>query len=62
MEIRPGTLYRVTVTEYDSGVQRKDSNDTKYFTTLEEAKAYQAHWEKGGNYECFWRCEVEQVS
>jgi hypothetical protein len=56
-----GTLYKVTVVEYDCGVQRVDPNDTKYFTTLEEAEAYKAHWEKGGSRECYWRAEIVKM-
>jgi len=59
-EVMLGTLYRVTVTEYDCGVQRVDPSDTKIFTTLEEAKAYKAHWETGGSRECYWRAEIQQ--
>jgi hypothetical protein len=58
-EVKLGTLYRVTVTEYDCGVQRVDPNDTKIFTTLEEATAYKAHWETGGSRECYWRAEIQ---
>lgn len=54
-------LYRVTVVEYEAGVQRIDPNDTKLFTTLEEAKAYKAHWD-GGSRECYWRAEIEQIA
>jgi hypothetical protein len=36
-------------------------NDTKYFTTLEEAEKYKAHWETGGSYECFWRANIERI-
>ena len=41
MEVKPETLYRVEITEYEAGWgQRQDPADTKYFTTLEEAEAY----------------------
>jgi len=53
-----GPLYRVEVTEYDEGIQRRDPNDTKIFTTLEEAEKYKAHWEQGGSRECYWRAEI----
>jgi hypothetical protein len=59
-EVKLGTLYRVTVTEYDCGVQRVDPNDTKIFTTLEEAEAYKAHWETGGSPECYWRADIQK--
>jgi hypothetical protein len=61
-EVKMGTLYKVTVTEYEAGWgQRVDDNDTKYFTTLEEAEKYKAHWETGGSYECFWRARIERI-
>ena len=61
-EVTYTELYRVTVTEYESGWgQRTDPNDTKLFTTLEEAKAYQAHWQTGGSAECYWRAEIEKI-
>jgi len=41
MEVNVGNLYKVVITEYESGWgQRCDPDDTKFFTTLEEAKAY----------------------
>jgi hypothetical protein len=49
------------VTEYECGVQRVDPNDTRFYTTLEEAKAYKAHWETGGDRDCYWRAEIQQV-
>ena len=60
-EVRFTELHRVTVTEYDCGVQRVDPSDTKIFTTLEEAQAYKAHWEKGGDRECYWRAEIQKI-
>ena len=61
-EVRLDGLYKVTVTEYDCGVQRVDSNDTKYFTTLVEVQNYKAHWERGGSRECYWRAEITKVN
>jgi hypothetical protein len=60
-EVKLGTLYKVTVTEYDCGVQRVDENDTKYFTTLEEAEKYKAYWETGGSRECYWRASITKL-
>jgi hypothetical protein len=60
-EVKLGTLYRVTVTEYDCGVQRVDPDDTKYFTTLEEAEKYKAHWETGGNHGYYWRASITRM-
>ena len=62
MEVKPGTLYRVVITEYEAGWgQRVDPSDTKFFTTLAEAQAYKAHWEKGGSYETYWRGEITKI-
>jgi hypothetical protein len=62
MEVKPETLYRVEITEYEAGWgQRMDRADTKYFTTLEEAKGYKAHWEEGGSYETYWRAEITKI-
>ena len=60
-EVKMGTLFKVTVTEYEDGVQRVDENDTKYFTTLEEAQKYKTHWENGGSRECYWRAEIRKL-
>jgi hypothetical protein len=61
-EVKLSGLYKVTVTEYDCGAQRIDPNDTKFFTTYEEAVAYKAHWETGGSRECYWRASIETVA
>jgi hypothetical protein len=61
MRVELGTLYQVTVTEYDCGVQRVDDRDTRVYTTLEEAEAYKAHWETGGDRDCYWRAEIQQI-
>jgi hypothetical protein len=57
------TLYSVTITEYERGMgQRVDSNDTRVFTTYEEARKYADHWEEGGSPDCFWRARIEKIS
>jgi hypothetical protein len=62
MEVKVGPLYKVVITEYEAGWgQRCDPEDTKFFTTLEEAKAYSARWEEGGSYEIFWRGEITKI-
>lgn len=62
MRVEVQGLYKVTVTEYDCGVQRIDPEDTRFYTTLEEAQAYKKHWEEGGSPECYWRARIEQVN
>jgi hypothetical protein len=61
-EVKLSGLYKVTVTEYECGVQRVDPDDTRFYTTLEEATAYKAHWEKDGNPEYYFRAEIQKVS
>ena len=61
MEVKLNTLYKVTVVEYDMGVQRVDPEDTRYFTTLEEAQAYKARQDCGSP-ECYWRAHIEKVA
>ena len=62
MEVKLGTLYRVTITEYERGWgQRVDPSDTKIFTTLEEAEKYAAHWEEGGTPDYFWRANIDKI-
>ena len=61
-EVKLGGVFKVTVTEYARGWgQHVDPNDTKYFTTLEEAEKYKAHWEEGGSPDYFWRAEITKM-
>lgn len=63
MEVKLNGLYRVSINEYERGWgQRNDPSDTKFFTTLKEAKVYAAHWEEGGTSEYFWRATIEKVA
>ena len=62
-EVKLSGLYKVTITEYERGWgQRVDPNDTKFFTTEEEAKKYAERWEEGGTPDYFWRARIERVS
>ena len=62
MEVKPSTLYRVEITEYEAGWgQRVDPADTKYFTTYQEALAYKDHWEQGDSYEIYWRAHITKI-
>jgi hypothetical protein len=60
-EVKLTGVYKVTVTEYECGVQRVDPDDTRYYTTREEAEKYKAHWETGGSREFYWRAEITKV-
>ena len=62
MEVKLNGVFKVTITEYERGWgQRVDDNDTKYFTTLEEAKAYAKRWEDGSTPDYFWRADIRKV-
>ena len=62
MEVTLNGVYRVTVTEYERGWgQRTDPEDTRYFTTLDEAEKYKKHWEEGGSPDYFWRAEITKM-
>ena len=62
MEVKLNGVYKVIIIEYERGWgQRVDDNDTKYFTTLEEAKAYAKRWEEGGTPDYFWRADIRKV-
>lgn len=61
-EVKMGTLWRVTVTEYEQGWgQRPCEDETKFFTTKEEAEAY-AKTCNTGTYELFWRATVTKIT
>lgn len=61
-EIKLNGVYKVTVIEYERGWgQRVDDNDTKYFTTLEEAEKYKKRWEEGGSPDYYFRAEITKV-
>ena len=60
-EVKPGPLFKVVVTEYErSWGQRACPDETKFFTTSEEAEAY-AKQQSVGDYEIYWRGEVTRV-
>ncbi len=62
-EVKLSGLYKVSITEYERGWgQRVDPNDTKFFTTLEEAEKYAKHWEEGGNPDYYFRARIEKVN
>ncbi len=62
-EVKLSGLYKVSITEYERGWgQRVDPNDTRFFTTLEEAEAYAKRWEEGGTPDYYWRARIEKVN
>jgi hypothetical protein len=61
-EIEMTSIWKVGIVEYEAGIQRFDPNDTKFFTTEAEAKAYASRWEEGGSSECYWRATITRVA
>jgi len=59
-EVKLRKLYKVFVIEYDMGTQRIDPNDTKFFTTLDEAVTYSKEWET--DRECYYKATIEKVA
>ena len=60
-EVKIGTLYKVTVTEYEAGWgQRLCPEETKFFTTRKEAETY-AEACNQGTYEIYWRARIDQI-
>jgi hypothetical protein len=61
MEVKIDDLFRVTVTEYDSGAQRACPELTRYFTTRPEANAYARTQDQTVSPELFYRADVVRV-
>jgi hypothetical protein len=61
MEVKISGLYKVTVIEYDQGVQRSTPDYDKYYTTEAEAKAYAHQIQTIGNSDCYYRATVERI-
>lgn len=59
MRVDPKSLYKVTMTEYDNGVQRPMG--TEFFTTEAEAKAFCLEY-AGGSYDCYYRATYERIN
>jgi hypothetical protein len=61
MEIAPGSIYKVTVTEYERGWGQRDCPDlTKYFDDALEAANYAASQDQGTE-EIYWRAAVRKL-
>jgi hypothetical protein len=58
-EVRFSALYRVTMTEYDNGVQHEMG--TKFFDNEAEAKRFCAEY-AGGTSDCYFRARYERVA
>lgn len=60
MEVKvTGTLYKVTMTEYERGYGQRDMG-VKFFTTEEEAKQFCKDY-ASGDPECFYRADYRKV-
>ncbi len=55
-----GPLYKVTMTEYESGYGQRHMGET-FFTTEEEAKQFCKEYASGDS-ECFYRAEYRRVA
>jgi hypothetical protein len=61
-EVKLNGLYKVTVTEYEAGWgQRPCDDETRFFTTREEAETYAESCNQG-TYEIYWRARIDKVS
>lgn len=58
-EVKLGTLYKVTMTEYECGIQR-DMGE-KFFDNEAEAKAFCRNYASGDR-ECYYRAEYRKVN
>lgn len=54
-----GSLFKVTMTEYDRGVQRPMG--TKLFTTEGEAKRFCAEWSDFSSPDCYFRADYTRI-
>jgi hypothetical protein len=58
-EVKLSTLYKVTMTEYDHGVQRPMG--TKFFTNEREAKSFCEEYADGDS-GCYFRASYKRVA
>lgn len=59
-EIKLNELYKITMTEYESGYGQRDMG-TKFFNNEAEAKQFCKEYDSDG-YECFYRAEYRKVN
>ena len=61
-EVRVGTLYKVTMTEYERGWGQRPMGE-KFFTTEEEAKEFCYNYNNPpGDPDCFYRASYTKVA
>lgn len=59
-EVKVGTLYKVTMTEYEKGWGQRPTGE-KFFTTEEEAKQFCLEY-ASGDYDCYYRASYTKVA
>ena len=59
-EVKLGTLYKVTMTEYEQGWGQRPMGE-KFFDNEAEAKKFCEEY-AGGSYECYYRAEYRRIS
>jgi hypothetical protein len=59
-EVKIGTLYKVTMTEYERGYGQRPMG-VKFFTTEAEAKKFCEEYAAGDS-ECFFRADYRKVA
>lgn len=59
-EVQVGTLYKVTMTEYERGWGQRPMGE-RFFTTEAEAKQFCIEY-ASGDYECYYRASYTKVA
>jgi hypothetical protein len=59
-QVNPGTLYKVTMTEYERGYGQRPMGET-FFTTEEEAKQFCKEY-ASGDPDCYYRADYRKVN
>ena len=61
-EVKLGTLYKVTMTEYERGWGQRPMGE-KFFTTEAEARAFCEEYNRDpGDPDCYYRAEYRKVN
>ena len=61
-EVKLGTLYKVTMTEYERGWGQRPMGE-KFFTTEAEARAFCEDYNKdAGDPDCYYRADYRKVN
>lgn len=60
-ELKLGTLYKVTMTEYERGWGQRDMGE-KFFDNEEEAKKFCKDWSDFSDPDCYYRAEYRKIA